>query len=235
MILGTGMDPDVMTWDAAVQYFQQLKLRQALENHATSNNNGNGIGNYKRKRDNESTANGNSNGGGKRNNDFRYGSGDNRGNNPKVQCKHCDKYHAGKCWSLDANKHLCPPRRGRHDNNNSKKSNRRAYMTNEQMSYMLKHAFQGMKQGVAKKKRKGRTSTSTRKDSESDDDNNQNMHQFNELFNSDKETSESESLYSNDYNPISKASLETKEAEVFNCYALNDVLNSNYGYRTLLV
>jgi hypothetical protein len=35
MILGTGMDPDVMTWDAAVQYFQQLELRQALENHAT--------------------------------------------------------------------------------------------------------------------------------------------------------------------------------------------------------
>ena len=227
MILGTGMDPDVMEWDAAVQYFQQLELRQALENRAT-NSNGNGGNSTKRKRENESNANGNGNGGGKRT------KGPNNGSADKVKCTHCDKYHAGKCWSLDANKHL-RPQRARNDNddnrnhrnndnrnsNNRNSNKQRMYMTNDQMSYMLKHAFKGMKKGVIANKRKGRSST--RDDSDDDDDDvDQTMNQFNELFSSNKESSDSESIYTNDYNPISRSSLETKEAEVFNCYALND-------------
>jgi hypothetical protein len=79
MILGTGMDPDVMTWDAAVQYFQQLELRQALQNRANSDSNGTNNGKFnKRKRDNELTVNGN--GGAKRNYGSNNGSGNQRVN-----------------------------------------------------------------------------------------------------------------------------------------------------------
>jgi hypothetical protein len=122
MFLGTGMDPDVMTWDEVVPYFQQLKLCQALENRANHEVNGTKNGKFnKQKREIESTANGNVNGGGKRNYGSNSGSGNrvgNGGNNPKVQCKHCNKYHADKCWTLEENKNL-RPKRARYDNNNN--------------------------------------------------------------------------------------------------------------------